>query len=246
MLILKPYIFKKFREIIFGFSTKTNDYWNNPFNCNMSYSVGDRSEIVSENREKFFHSLGLNTSSVAFQNQVHEDKVSIVENFGSCGKSDALITKKKNLGIAISTADCPAIFIYDSKQHIICGVHSGWRGTAKKIVEKSVKKLMEEFNSIPNFLYCYIAPSISQVNYPVSKKVAEQFYKDDYYIKLGKYFLDLAGANYRMLIKCGVKKSNVQVSKLCTYEFSSVFHSYRKQGEKSGRALALIAMKDSE
>jgi len=46
-----------------------------------------------------------------------------------------------------------------------------------------------------------------------------------------------------MLIKCGVKDSQIQVSQLCTFEFSSIFHSYRRWGKESGRALAVIAMK---
>ncbi|NNG26677.1 MAG: polyphenol oxidase family protein, partial [Ignavibacteriaceae bacterium] len=80
-------------------------------------------------------------------------------------------------------------------------------------------------------------------NYQVSEEVAERFNKEDFYKDENRYFLDLAGSNYRMLIKCGVKDSQIQVSQLCTFEFSSIFHSYRRWGKESGRALAVIAMK---
>lgn len=246
MLILKPYIFKKFPEIAFGFITKAGVEKNDLFHFNMSYSVGDKKDHVDENRAKFFKKLRLTSNKVAFQKQVHKDKISVVENDGNCGESDALVTTTKNLGLAISTADCPAIFIYDKRKKIICGVHSGWRGTSKKILEKAVLKLTDQFNSNPADLYCYITPSISQVNYEVSEEVAEQFNEKDLRKKDGRYFLDLAGANYRMLIKCGVGKSQIQVSQLCTFEFSSVFHSYRRWGKESGRALAVIAMKGYE
>jgi len=246
MLILKPHIFNKFHEISFGFITKAGGNKNDLFHFNMSYNIGDKRENVVQNRAKFFEQLGLTNKSVAYQKQVHEDKISVIENDGNCGESDALITTKKNLGLAISTADCPAIFIYDRRKKIVCGVHSGWRGTSKRILEKTVIKLTDQFNSNPADLYCYISPSISQVNYEVSEEVAEQFNEKDLLKKDGRYFLDLAGANYRMLIKCGVGKSQIQVSQLCTFEFSSVFHSYRRWGKESGRALAVIAMKGYE
>ncbi len=246
MLILKPHIFKKFYEITFGFITKAGGEKSELFHFNMSYSVGDKKENVDENRAQFFKKLELSSVAVAYQKQVHEDKISVVETDGNCGESDALITTKNNLGLAISTADCPAIFIYDRRKKIICGVHSGWRGTSKRILEKVVLKLTDQFNSNPADLYCYITPSISQVNYEVSEEVAEQFNEQDLCKKDGRYFLDLAGANYRMLINCGVKGSQIQVSQLCTFEFSSVFHSYRRWGKESGRALAVICIKGNE
>ena len=246
MLILKPHIFKKFPEISFGFSTKAGSKKTDLFHFNMSYSVGDKKGNVDENRAQFFKLVGLTNSAVAFQKQVHEDKISEAENGGNCGESDALFTTKKNLGLAISTADCPAIFIYDNRKKVICGVHSGWRGTSKKILEKTVVKLTDQFNLKPSDLYCYISPSISQANYEVSLEVAKLFNEKDLYEEEGKYFLDLSKANYRMLINCGVKDSNIQVSQLCTFEFSSIFHSYRRWGKESGRALAIIAMKGNE
>ncbi len=246
MLILRPHIFKKFPEISFGFSTKAGGKKNDLFHFNMSYTVGDKKDNADKNRTQFFKQLGLTSSVVAYQKQVHEDNITIVENDGNCGESDALITTKNNLGLAISTADCPAIFIYDRKRKIICGVHSGWRGTSKRILEKTVIKLTDQLKSNPADLYCYIAPSISQENYEVSEKVAEQFNEKDFYNKEGRYFLDLAGVNYRMLINCGVKESQIQISQLCTFEFSSIFHSFRRWGNESGRAIAVIAMKGNE
>jgi len=246
MLILNPHIFKQFPEISFGFITKAGGEKNDLFHFNMSYSVGDKKENVDENRMQFYKKLGLKSNKVAFQKQVHGDKITVIENDGNCGESDALITTKNNLGLAISTADCPAIFIYDRRKKIICGIHSGWRGTSKRILEKVVSKLTDHFNSNPADLYCYITPSISRVNYEVSEQVADQFNEKDLCKKDGRYFLDLAGANYRMLISCGIKESQIQVSQLCTFEFSSVFHSYRRWGKESGRALAVIAMKGFE
>ena len=245
MLIVKPFIFKHHPEIECGFSTKVGPNANPPYYFNLSYSVGDRKEIVDINRKLFFNELDLNENMVSYQKQVHEENIREVNVSGNCGESDALITTSKNLGLAISSADCPAVFIYDPVQKIIAAVHSGWRGTERKIVQKTIIKLKEEFNSNPSDLICYIGPSISQKNYEVSEEVAHKF-DDEFILKNGnKFYLDLSGANYKMLIDEGVKKINIQGSGLCSFEYESLLHSYRRDGQKSGRALGVITIKDN-
>ncbi|MCW9066509.1 MAG: polyphenol oxidase family protein, partial [Ignavibacteriaceae bacterium] len=159
MLIVKPFIFKQYPEIVYGFSTKIGPNANPPYYFNLSYSVGDNKEIVDLSRESFFYKLGLNENKISYQKQVHEDYIREVNVSGNCGESDALITTSKNLGLAISSADCPAIFIYDPVKKNIAAVHSGWRGTEKKIVQKTIIKLKDEFSSDPQDLICYIGPS---------------------------------------------------------------------------------------
>ncbi len=113
----------------------------------------------------------------------------------------------------------------------------------KKIVDKTLQILLNDFNCKPENLFVYIGPSISQVNYEVGKEVAEQF--DGKYLKLinNKFYLDVAGANYDMLIKRGISSANIQKSDLCTFEYNVLLHSYRRDGVKSGRSLGLIAIK---
>ncbi len=245
MLIIKPFIFKRFPEIVFGFSTKIGLNAKPPYYFNLSYSVDDAKEIVDFNRALFFNELGLNDRMVSYQKQVHEDKISTVSSFGSYGESDALITTKKNLGLAISSADCPAIFIYDPKGKVIAAVHSGWRGTEKNILRKTIQKLKSDFNSNASNYICYIGPSISQRNYEVGEEVAAKFDKEFVYINRNKFYLDVSGANYTMLIEEGVKRTNIQVSNLCSYEYEILLHSYRRDGQKSGRALGVITMTEN-
>ena len=244
MLIIKPFIFNQFPEIIFGFSTKCKPASEPPYYFNLSYSVGDDKEKVNQSRKIFFNELGLNEKMISYQKQVHEDKINFVDTYGSCGESDALITKTKNLGLAISSADCPAIFIYDPVKKTIAAVHSGWKGTEKQILRKTIKRLSDEYSCSSSDLICYIGPSISQKNYEVGEEVAKKFDGQFILTKENKYYLDLTGANFSMLINEGVKKVNIQVSKLCSYEYSNLLHSYRRDGVKSGRALGVIAIKE--
>lgn len=244
MLTIKPFVFQQYPEIVCGFSTKIGLKKNAPYFFNLSYSVGDDKEIVNNNRREFFIELGLNDKMVSYQKQVHEDGIREVNSYGNCGESDALITTKRNLGLAISSADCPAIFIYNPVIKVIAAVHSGWRGTEKKILKKTIKKLKDDFKSNPSDMICYIGPSISQKIYEVSEEVAAKF--DSEFVKKdkNKFYLNLAKANFQMFIESGVKRNNIQVSSLCTFEYKELLHSYRRDGAKSGRALGVISMNE--
>lgn len=244
MYLLRPYIFKDFKEIIFGFSTKVSSDSKAPYYFNLSYSVGDAKDIVDNNRNIFFDALGLKIENVGYQRQIHSDIVQIIGCGGDNGASDALITDKKNLGLAIAVADCTPIFIYDKKNKLIAAVHSGWKGTEQKILVKTLNKLRSIYNSKPENMICYIGPSISQSNYEVGKEVAEMFDQEFVNHQDEKYFLDVSGINYKALVNFGVPENQIQKSDLCTYEFESLLHSYRRDGNLSGRSLGVIAIKE--
>ncbi len=244
MYILKPYIFNRFPEIIFGFSTKVSQDAKPPFYFNLSYSVGDEKSAVDKNRKDFFESLGLSIDNVGYQRQIHSDIVNVIGCGGDNGASDSLLTDKKNLGLAVSVADCTPIFLYDFKNKVIAAVHSGWRGTESKILEKTLVKLKNDFNSNPENIIAYIGPSISQDNYEVGKEVAEKF-SDSYLKPIGdKFLFDVAGINYKMLSDFGIPKNQIQKSELCTYELKDLLHSFRRDGNLSGRSLGVIAIKE--
>jgi YfiH family protein len=231
MLIIKPFIFNNYPEIIFAFSTKPGLNRITPYFFNMSYSVDDERKNVEENRKAFFEKIGLNPERISYQKQIHGDIITKVNTGGNCGESDALITTEKNLGLP--------------KNKVIAAVHSGWRGTVKKILDKTLQKLKKKFNTNPSDLVCYIGPSVSQTNYEVGSEVAEQF--DKKYIKTNnnRFYLNVAGINYDILLRNGIKAPNIQLSNLCTFEYSNLLHSYRRDGLHSGRASGIIAMKEN-
>ena len=245
MVILKSHILSEFPEINFGFSTKIGLNRKEPFCFNMSMTVKDNKDIVIENRTAFFSYFGLAYTDVALQRQTHTDIITYVKNGGQLGESDALITDNLNTGLAISSADCTPIFIYDRKNRIIAGVHSGWRGTEKRILQKTIIKLVSEFASLPENLFVYIGPAISQKNYEVGPEVAALF-EDKYKCqKEDKYLLDVTGANYDILIESGIPERNIEKSELCSFDMKDILHSYRRDGINSGRALGIIVLKGS-
>lgn len=243
MTIIRSSLLCRFNNVSFAFSTKIADNLEAPYHFNLSLSVGDDSNQVLANRSQFYESIGLAPSQIAFQKQVHEDTVTVINEPGYAGESDAMITSELRIGLAISTADCTPIFLYDAKNKIISGIHAGWRSTEKKITAKTIKILTERFNADLSLLYAYISPSISQINYEVGEEVAIQF-DEKYLIKSkDKYLLDVAGCNYDMLVDAGIPQNNIQKSQLCTFGAKNLLHSYRREGVISGRALGVISLK---
>lgn len=242
MVILRSSLLNQFPEIIFGFSTKIGLRRKPPFNFNMSLSVGDDENIVLENRDSFFSELGL-LKKTAFQKQVHGDEIRIVTEAGFAGESDAMITDKKGLGLAVSTADCTPIFVFDKANKVIAGIHSGWRSTEKKIMAKTVEFMKSKFRAESDNLYVYIGPLISQNNYEVGADFKNKFDKKYLLPSNGKFLLDVKRANYDQLLETGIPEKNIQVSSLCSFDIKNLLHSYRREGAISGRSFGVIALK---
>ncbi|KAF0153218.1 MAG: Multi-copper polyphenol oxidoreductase laccase [Ignavibacteria bacterium] len=243
MNIIRAKIFEKFPFVNFGFSSKLGYERQYPFYFNMSLTVGDDANIVKENREVFLNQIGLTTSQVAFQKQIHSNIITVVDKPGVVGESDSLITTKLNIGLAISAADCASVFIYDSTKQIIAGIHSGWRGTQKQIVLKTLQKLAKDFNSQADDLFVYVGPSISQMKYEVGSEVADLFNTAYVLNKNGKLYLDVLSANVDMLEEFGVPVDQIEISPYCSFQEKDLLHSFRRDGKHSGRHLGVISLK---
>jgi len=244
MNFISSSLLQQYPELIFGFSLRFAPGANPPFYHNMSLTVGDNPDLVWQTRNAFFSSLGLVPANVALQKQVHSDIITYVDRGGVYGESDAMITDKPGIGIAISAADCTPVFLYDRGQKIICGIHSGWKGTVNHIVPKALQLLADQYRVKAEDLIAYIGPSVSAMNYQVGEEVAALFPEQFILQKHGNFYADVAGLNYAYLLEAGIPHSNIQHSQLCTVACRDLFHSYRRDGAHSGRALGVIAMKE--
>jgi YfiH family protein len=236
--IIYSEILSSFPEITHGISTKIGGYDSPPFYNNMSYKVGDEEQNVKANRDKFFGSLGIDQKLLAIPQQVHSDKIVIADKPGFYPETDGLITALPDLYLIISTADCYSAMIYDSVKKIIAAVHSGWRGTQKKIVTKAVEMMKKEFACLTEDLNVFAGPGISCDNFEVGKEVADMF--DEKFISKvnGKYFADLKAHIKDQLETLGIYRMEIYPN--CTFEEKDYLHSYRRDRDKSGRMYSVI------
>ena len=59
-------------------------------------------------------------------------------------KADAIITDQKKIPIAVLTADCVPILLYDNKRKMIAAIHAGWKGAYKGIVKKVINLMLKK------------------------------------------------------------------------------------------------------
>jgi len=71
----------------------------------------------------------------------------------------------------VASADCTPVLIGDRSTGVGVAIHSGWRGTAKGIVVKAVKQLLNSGSGLDNLVLA-LGPAIAGEVYQVEAEVA--------------------------------------------------------------------------
>ena len=241
--VLTPSIFESLPAVVAAISTRRNGKSAEPFGMNLSFRVGDNPEHVRENREFFFGSLGIALDQLAVPEQVHGTTVVTVRAPGIYPECDALITSAREVYLCVTVADCVPILLCDPRAGTIAAVHAGWRGTAGKILLTAVRRMREEFDVRTEDLLAYLGPAAGGCCYEVGGDVASHFEPEFVAKNGGGFLLDLKAANRRLLTDAGVPPENIEVSNSCTITDSALFHSYRRDRERSGRMMGVIGLR---
>jgi len=238
MTVIRPSVFPP--GIIAAFSTRNGGVSPPPLGMNLSFMVGDDPANVRTNRGIFFGALEIPPAQVAIPGQVHGTTVRRVSGPGDYPETDALISSERGLFLCVSVADCVPILLFDPLHNAVGAVHAGWRGTASAIVVAAVEAMHAEFGTLPAGLIASIGPSASGCCYKVGADVSSQFPGVFVRKEQGESFVDLKGVNRGQLLNAGLRPGNVELSPYCTISDSSLFHSYRRDGAKSGRMMGVI------
>ena len=141
------------------------------------------------------------------------------------------------------------ILVADRNKRIVAAIHCGRKGLEKKIIRDLIK-IFNKLGSSKNDLLIAIGPSISKKNYLVDKKTYLKFLKDADIKELTKFKketethfplkelipsdkkdlmqLDLKKYAYKQLLNENIPSKNIEISKLCTFEYEDEFYSWRK------------------
>lgn len=238
---------KKIKDLFHFVSTRKGGFSSGNFSSlNLSYKVNDSKKNVDKNRKKLIDGLNISDSKILIPDQCHTSNVYVVtENTmqEDLQETDAVITITKHLCIAVLAADCVPVLLYDPENEAIGAVHSGWRGTAQRIVVRTIERMVKVYRTNPQNLLACIGPAISQQYYEVSKEVADHFsfwftesptvlIKNN---RTGEYHIDLREANRQLLLRMGVLNSNIEVGGICTYDNPDRYFSARRDGIRCGR-----------
>ena len=226
---------------------------------NVNEYCGDDYDHIRRNRQALCCLLGIPSSNLNYPHQIHESQCKIItSDFLSMPLArqkeylegtDALVTNEKGVCVAVSTADCVPVLLYDSVLGVVSAVHSGWRGTVKKIVSEAIRLMQIEFGSQVFNLKAVIGPSISCAAYEVGDEVYESFSHCGFPMDTiaqninGRWHLDLPAANRWLMLQCGLLSENISFSGICTYGNSNEYFSARKLSVHSGRILTGIMLR---
>ena len=235
------------------------------FNIKHAYTLKTEGVDFSFNQDKHDESykmladcLNIDVNQIVEPVQTHTDVVVEVDEFISSEELkdvDGLITNKKNLAITSKNADCILFFFYDPNKKVIANVHSGWKGTFKKIALKTVEKMIKDYGCKAEDIYCFISPSIRKCHFEVDsdvKQMCEEIF-NDYDLKCiistgdvkdskQKYMIDTVLINKEGLLKMGLKEDKIIDSNLCSVCNKDKIHSARVEGEGFKRETSIIVL----
>ncbi len=219
---------------------------------NLGFRVGDDIDAVNENYKLVARDMGFLYERITAGRQTHSANIRIItEKDAGKGVSkesefmdiDGLVTNISKLPLVVYYADCVPILMADRTAGVVAAVHSGWRGTVSEIVGNAVEIMIQQFGANPENIIAAIGPSIGQCCFETGDEVACQFDNDLVIEKNnGKFMIDLWKANENILLKCGIKKENIDIMKVCTICNSDMLYSYRVNKEATGRMGAFISL----
>ena len=241
----------KFKEISHGF-------FNNKGGCstgiykslNCGPGSNDNKTKVIKNLRIVKNKINKNSKNIFLLHQIHSNKFVFINKSSKYlkkKKADAVITNIPKLPIAILTADCAPILIYDKQKKMISAIHAGWKGAYKGIISKVINFMLKKGCEKKNML-AVVGPCIAQKSYNVKEDFKRKFLKKDkknykfFKIKHKKLYFNLPNYIKSCLLKNKIK--NIETINIDTFSINNNFFSARRSlklnHDDYGRNISLI------
>lgn len=186
--------------------------------------------------------------------QVHGTDVLIVdravtENDRFHGGWDALVTDQRGIMVAVRTADCVPVLLYDPVHRVVAALHAGWRGALAGIVSRTIELMRSRFGSKPEQIQVSIGPSAGACCYEVDEPVLEGLRANvSGWEQLtrgrcgSKAYLDLKALVRTQAQAIGVMSASITTVNLCTICHEDLFFSYRRDRLVRGTMVSAIGL----
>lgn len=175
---------------------------------------------------------------VATLRQIHSARVLDAAEAGERGEGDALVTHRAGLALRVVTADCVPVLL--ASPTALAAVHAGWRGLRDGILGSAASRLAGD-----GAVHAVIGPAIGGCCYEVGPEVAGAVAQ-----RAGspvvilqraegqRPHLDLRLSAALELRRAGVER--ISIVEACTRCEDARLWSYRRDGRRAGRNLALV------
>ncbi|MDO9486318.1 MAG: polyphenol oxidase family protein [Actinomycetota bacterium] len=207
---------------------------------NLSFTVGDDSSRVDENRRLAGRLVGVEQCNVL--DAKHGALVQFVTEPGISAATDAVVTTVVGLGLMALAADCVPIVLADPDAGVIAAVHCGWRGLGLGVVPAAVD-VMREHGATR--IKAVTGPAICVDCYPVGLDCIS-----DLRMQLGREVLQECaidrGDQWRVDVRAGVH-AQLRLESVATWAIERCtatdpqLFSYRANG-RTGRQGMIVAL----
>lgn len=169
-------------------------------------------------------------------------------------QADAVITEFAHQSAWVASADCTPVLIGDVVTGRVSAIHSGWRGTAQRIVPETIAQFLR-MGSCLSDLRLAMGPAIDGQVYQVGEDVGRQvacsivaglepnvdylqqamalsepaIFRDE---EVGRVRLDVRRIIELQLENLGMASKQVAIAPCCTYQQPGYFFSYRRTKAK--------------
>lgn len=173
--------------------------------------------------------------------QVHGADLLVLNSADITGYSevDGTITKRNDLCLTVTTADCIPLLFADPTSGFFGAVHVGWRGFIAGILENLFQIFMN-FDVNINDTRIFIGPSIGPCCFEVGGEVAALFDEDIVSERDGHMFVDLNKAVRNKIVSLGVTNAYISGLFECTSCFADRYYSYRRDKESPIQLVSFV------
>lgn len=210
---------------------------------------------LRENQRRLGAAVGFDAASLYQAHQVHGPALVVATGDPAHllrQQADALVAEPgSGHAVAIRVADCVPVLLADPRTGRVAAVHAGWRGVVAGVVGAAVRHLGAS-GGASNELLAAIGPCIGPCCFEVGADVGATIARATTPRAIarrdearGKVFVDLRAAVRAQLGELGLSDVAIEdvpdrTSAGCTRCDAERFYSFRRDGDASGRLIAVI------
>ncbi len=201
----------------------------------------DNPEHVKANRELVRNILGV--EHLVFANQSHGTIVHRVtaKNFQKIPQCDALFTTEREIGLAVTHADCQAAIFYDPVHEAVAVAHAGWRGSAQNLYGRVIDTMRRELGTQAHNVFVCISPSLCP-NHAEFKNYRQELPAQFWPFQIKPNYFNFWAISKMQLTASGILERNIETTDICTVCCPEDYFSYRRSKD-AGRNATVVALK---
>lgn len=177
-----------------------------------------------DNLQIFLETNGFKIKNPIFMGQIHSNEVKNIS--GKDVKSkidncDGLVLCSSDKSLAILTADCLPIILFDAENEIVAALHAGYKGITLGILNEAITQMVNSGASVKQ-IELYVGPAIGICCYNIDTTREEEFTSVFPHAhtalekRSGKIYISLQRIIKNEAQLLGIPTQNITISPLCT------------------------------